>query len=138
MGTVTDDMKPVDVFNMRDEYKPYGLRNFRTNYRNLQAAIAQQKESAEEDELALANYIQQKQARPAKAMAYPRWNGSDAEALLGADITSGVHERLKPEDLRDTRPEYKLFPLKVFRDHVYDEVRKRKCRAYWLHKSDTK
>ena len=50
---------------------------------------------------------------------YPRWDGSDAETLLRHDVEIGKHKVMKPEALWNTKNEYKQFPPKVFRDHIY-------------------
>jgi hypothetical protein len=63
---------------------------------------------------------------------YPRWGGTVAEDLLKIDIDEGKHETMKPRELQATRPEYSLYPLKVFRDHVQQERRARCGRNYWL------
>jgi hypothetical protein len=47
-------------------------------------------------------------------------------------IDAGKHETMKPRELQATRPEYSLYPLKVFRDHVQQERRARCERSYWL------
>ncbi len=49
---------------------------------------------------------------------YPQWAFSDAEELLKKDIDEGKHVGLKKKELWESRNEYKVFPLKVFRDHV--------------------
>ena len=67
-----------------------------------------------------------------------RWDGSDAQRLLKIDVTDGKHLEQPPREFRKTRPEYMLFDLDVFRDHIYQEVKsrkkwpksKRKSRAY--------
>jgi hypothetical protein len=71
---------------------------------------------------------------------YPRWGGTVAEDLLKTDIDEGKHETMKPRELQATRPEYSLYPLKVFRDHVQQELRARCERSYWLarHQEETK
>jgi hypothetical protein len=63
---------------------------------------------------------------------YPRWGGTIAEDLLRFDIDVGKHETMKPREIQATRPEYSLYPLKVFRDHVQQERRARCERSYWL------
>jgi hypothetical protein len=63
---------------------------------------------------------------------YPRWGGTIAEDLLKIDIDAGKHETMKPRELQATRPEYSLYPLKEFRDHVQQERRGRCERSYWL------
>lgn len=56
----------------------------------------------------------------------PRWQGSQAEKLLKADIASGKHEHMKPSALYQTQEEYQKYPLDVFRGHIYQEQKLRK------------
>ena len=45
-----------------------------------------------------------------------------------------MDEVLEPKLFHNFRPEYKLFPLDVFRAHIYQERKARYMRAYWLYK----
>jgi hypothetical protein len=63
---------------------------------------------------------------------YPRWDGSDAARFLKEDADKGLLQQLKPSELRETRQEYKLFPAKVFRDHIHQEKRGRTSKSYWM------
>lgn len=57
----------------------------------------------------------------------PRWEGSDAERLLKVDINKKRHETMTPLELYRKRAEYyDNYKLRVFRDHIYQEVRLRK------------
>jgi hypothetical protein len=62
-------------------------------------------------------------------------DGSDAQRLLKEDVESGLTMHLDPSFLRETRLEYKVFPLKVFRDHIYQEVRLKTGSSYWMNRS---
>jgi hypothetical protein len=54
---------------------------------------------------------------------YPRWQGHTAQYLLRLDIKLGKLENFCPSVLRASRPLYRLFPLRVFRDHIYAEIK---------------
>jgi hypothetical protein len=69
---------------------------------------------------------------------YPRWDGSDAQRLLRHDIDKKRNEEYTPSQLRDKRPEYQAFPLKVFRDHIQQELRSRREKGYWLNRKARK
>jgi hypothetical protein len=45
------------------------------------------------------------------------------------DIDEGKNKRFKPEDLQNSRNEYKKYPLEVFRKHIHQEERRRKYLA---------
>ena len=54
---------------------------------------------------------------------------SEAKKLLKQDIDDGKHLQFKPSDFHATREEYKTFSLKVFQNHIYQEVDSRSKRA---------
>ena len=56
----------------------------------------------------------------------PQWNGSEAQRLLEIDMSDKKHFDLKPEDLWETRVEYKQFYLETFRNHIHQADRTRK------------
>ena len=56
----------------------------------------------------------------------PQWNGSEAQRLLEIDMSDKKHFDLKPEDLWETRVEYKEFYLETFRNHIHQADRTRK------------
>jgi hypothetical protein len=58
------------------------------------------------------------------------WHKSEAKNLLKKDINDGRHKEMKPEVLHGTREEYQAFPLKTFRNHIYQEVDSRAKRAH--------
>ena len=49
-----------------------------------------------------------------------------------ADISQNLQVNQKPKELWVTRPEYKAYPLNVFRDHIQQELRARRERPYWM------
>jgi hypothetical protein len=126
----TDGKTPKQVYEMRAEYKEYALKNFRPNFNRLKETLRGLQDRADEDEAAFLH--DEALNLRANNKPYPRWGGTIAEDLLKIDIDAGKHETMKPRDLQATRPEYSLYPLKVFRDHVQQERRARCERSYWL------
>ncbi|CAB9527383.1 unknown protein [Seminavis robusta] len=60
------------------------------------------------------------------------WHRSPAKALLETDIDNDVHlqilpngKKIKPEAIYKSRSEYQEHELKVFRNHIYQEVKRR-------------
>ena len=51
---------------------------------------------------------------------------SPAKDLLRQDIKDGAYPLLSPMELWNTRPQYKLFDLNVFRGRIYQEIRRNK------------
>ncbi len=68
---------------------------------------------------------------------YPEWEGSEAQSWLKKDMKAGKHDTLQPMELWETRDAYQLFPLEVFRDHIYQEIRTGKFLNQLKNKPDT-
>lgn len=114
-----------------EEYGPYKFDNFSTNFYNLRAHIQQYQGYAEEDAKLFEVDKKHHVRPPITARGYPQWDESEAEAQLKRDIDAGEHKKQKPQQLRLTNEEYKKYPKKVFRDHIYQEVRNRTAKTYW-------
>ena len=50
--------------------------------------------------------------------------------LLAEDVANDKHKKMTPEELRQTRDEYKVFPNSYFRPRVYQAVRKKRFINY--------
>lgn len=129
-GNVTDDMNPKDVWESNDEYKKYEFSNFKSNLENLKMTIYTQMEQMEADclhyghDLALLELI--REFDPVDPVP---WHKSEAKPLLEQAIDEGKHLAMKPRELYEERVEYRAFSLDVFRDHIYQEVKKRENKA---------
>ena len=67
----------------------------------------------------------------------PFWHTHPAAKLLEDDIAkemSGEREKCKPVKLQATREEYKVFPLPIFRKHIYQERTRQLSAPYWQHR----
>ena len=124
-------MGPADVYAMHEEYKQYNYENFRTNLRNLRQSLHRLQGHADADSAALAHDLQVRPPAANNPRGYPRWDGSEAERLLKIDINGCMHSNMKPHILYQKRKEYQEFPLEVFRDHIYQEIRSRTGSLYW-------
>ena len=125
-------MNPAVVYDMHDGiYHSFPLKNFKINLKNLIVAIDQKKEDAQRDEKALTNTLMQRPCIQQDQPFYPKWRNSDARNLLLMDIKDGLDKTMKPAELWQYRPEYKIFPLKTFRDHMNKEIKKPVIKAYW-------
>ena len=61
------------------------------------------------------------------AHGYIEWEGSKAQWKLKKDSDNDKHLQMSKLDLWSSRDCYHMeLPLKVFRDHVYQEIRTRK------------
>ena len=141
MGVVLDDMTPEIVYYMHDgAYKIFEFHKFKTNLRNLRIAIKKKQAEAQEDEVALVNTLEHRNRimGGVENLPYPRWSDSSALKLLLQDLASGVLENMKPAAVWMSRPEYRVYPLSVFRDHIYKEKTKPFVKAYWAHQRELK
>ena len=66
----------------------------------------------------------------------PNWNGSEAQRLLKVDMDNKVNVSLKPKELYESRLEYQVFTLKVFRGHIYQEIKTRKFLAQMANRNN--
>lgn len=130
IGTVETGMLPCQVYLMRPEYADYEYDRFVSNLYSLRVKYEKLLYLAQIDGEALAHDLALGLRTNSKP--YPHWQGSEAERLLQEDINNGKHLGMKPQELRNTHAEYKVYPLKVFRDHIQQELRARKERPYWM------
>jgi hypothetical protein len=137
-GVVKGDMKAEIVYQMHQgAYHKFKFERFKDNLQNLRNAIIKSKTAAEEDEFALLNTLQHWPAQ-VDLPPYPAWHGSVAKAYLLEDIESGVVEGVKTANVWQMRPEYKMYPLNVFRDHLNKEKKKPAEKGYWEHQRELK
>ena len=89
-----------------------------------------------DDEAAYRNFMENHPQRSFDAIGRPRWEGSAAEALLKQDMDEGYHLAKRPFALYDSRPEYKVFDLDVFRGHIDQEIRLRNYLSFLKDKEE--
>lgn len=135
-GTILPSMKPKEIFDMHpEEHSKWEYTNWTNNLRNLRHAIEKDNKRMHDDmlsyghDLAIVNAL-----RAANPNRKPRWRGSEAAKRLKEDVDKGKHLEMKPSTLHQTRPEYLVFDLDVFRKHIYQEVDSRPKRAYRFEK----
>jgi hypothetical protein len=127
----SSDMPAQDVYLFRVEFTCFPFEAFRSNLHRLRKKYSEQQENAEEEDVALAHDRALFPKKLQNERGEARWEGSDAERLLRVDIDNGLHMEMSPMELWKSRREYKdNFTNKVFRKHIYQEVRSRKYRAY--------
>jgi hypothetical protein len=133
-GKVDESMKPKKIYEMRPEYKPYIYERFQSNYKNLLESIKKDQAKADSDSAALAHDFRLRPPVAYTSKGYPRWDGSNAQRFLKEDFNAGKVEKFTTMELRQSRPEYQDFPLKVFRDHIHQERRSRTETPYWMNR----
>jgi len=81
----------------------------------------------------LRAYVKAKANHPTPAFncrGEPQWNGSEAQKLLKALVSEGKHEGKAPKKLHAAKPEFRVYSLQTFRDHIYQEERLLKFNRY--------
>ena len=134
------DMTAEEVYMQRTEFAEFKFEQFETNLDSLRKVHLDKIDRANSDSAALA-HDRGPNCRPKKTHNYrgePRWDGGEAERLLKLDITANKHKRMKPELLRLTKIAYQQYDLKVFRDHIDQELKARKFLTYHRAKKNQK
>jgi hypothetical protein len=138
-GFVPDSMTPKEVYNdTRDGrnllYAAYDFKNFSTNLRNLRKLLRTQHVLATECQANLDRELLLYPPTEMDARGYPRWDKSNASASLKRDVDAILAGSLTAttSQLYASNPEYRVFPLKVFIDHVNQEKKSRRQSAYWI------
>jgi len=106
---------------------------FSGRFYKLRATIRAELERKNKDEAALFNDMAL--GMGCREKDYPIFNGSLAEEFLKLDIEDGLHKTMKPAELHNLRPAYKLWPAGVFRDCIYATLRDKRERPYWTAKA---
>lgn len=101
---------------------------WKDRFERIQVIVQRYHDRAVIDELALDHDLKIHPLSMQDCRGVPRWAKSAAEEYLKLDINNGLHLQMRPMELRETRDEYKKYPLKVFRKHIYQEVKSRKKR----------
>lgn len=126
-GSVTSKSDPKVIHKSNPEWEKWPFENFRTNLKNLIEAVALDYKRLAEDcdafghDVALLKELRANDPCPPPTP----FHESKAKPLLSKDIDAKRHEKMSPMALWMTRIEYMEFPLKVFRDHIYQEVNRR-------------
>ena len=110
------------------------FRLFASRLSGIREQISNYLSRAYEDERLYVEYIGFHDRSTVSARGYPQWEGSQAQDDLFDDILANKHNEMAPKELRATRPQsYGLFPLDVFRGHIYQCLRT----AKYLHQLET-
>lgn len=71
------------------------------------------------------------------SLGEPRWEGSEAQCLLKTDLEvilklpqEEIDKQLEPKVLYSKNETYRVFSLPKFRDHIYQEIRRRRFMKY--------
>lgn len=121
------EMSPRAVHSLRPEFAQLPYDSFSRRLKALRALCKAKMDRGISDAAAYHSDRTRFDQQPTfAALGLPRWENSDAQTLLKHDITHGLHLRMTPKQLHESRPEYQVFSLTTFRGHIYQEVKRRK------------
>ena len=130
-------MSAAEIHMSDEKYKQYPL--FQSYLEELKECIKEEKTCVEVDDLAVKMYVMNFPRSALNKRGYPHWDDHPAKKLMESDVANGVHKNCKSaSEFRDTRTEYKPFPVKVIAKRVNDEVKRQKAEAFWAHKRSKK
>jgi hypothetical protein len=119
-----------DHYRHLPEFVGVTKTQFSTNIQSLRKLIKKKKDRKDEEEAGLRRDLERFPPSLTNHRGEPHWHLSAAPFLLVQDIDAELHKDLLPIELWSTRDEYMMFSLKVFRKHIYQEIRTRKFQAY--------
>ena len=129
------EMGVGEVYAQRPEFADFPFAPFGRRLQALRKQCGIKHSRSAADAMAMANdrqfVAQQLRAVGGGAL---RWDGSEAERLLRLDISNGLHQNLTPKVFHQSRVEFQVYTLKVFRGHIHQEVKRRKfVTSYYGH-----
>lgn len=120
------EMTWQQLYASHEWFQEYDSKSFRDYVRELKKANPKKLKIVTEDNMIIKAELKNF-PRPEKTnRGQPFWDTHPAKLLLREDVKVGKHLEMKPHILHQTRPEYKAFNLKTFRQHVYQEKRHQK------------
>ena len=116
------------VYSHLVEFHGVEYAQYRTNLNQMRKAYKKKFEDAEWVKEAIAHDLQFR--KTADANGLPLFHLSRAAKKLRKDMERGLHNTMKPKQFWRTRPEYQAYSLKIFREHIYQQVRRFKFENY--------
>lgn len=107
----------AQIYDADPDFRKYKKHRFVTNAENLKNRIEKCKAAVEFDREALTHDQQLYPKQTMTERGYMRYEGSEVERLLKADVKEGRSKGVRPKVLWLSRPEYIEMPLDVFRSH---------------------
>jgi hypothetical protein len=118
------NMPAAVIYSMHSEYADYDPDKFAARLESLRQSVKGSTTRANEDLIAFETYKSLHKVSLFSHLGYIEYQGSEAQRLLRKDIQEGRHISLGKKELYELRPEYFTeFPLNVFRDKLYQEIR---------------
>ena len=138
-GTIPDDMLARDVFahyahrrefSMLEKNDPATfarrLKSLRKSIKTVAQRAADDVQSAAADAAALVHDRAIYPERTHNDRGEQLWHNSKAKSLLRDDLAAGNYKKGKPQELRETRDEYKEFDRHKFAKRIHQEKQTKK------------
>lgn len=117
-------MKLEDIYLSRPEFSEYKYSMFSSRLSSLRKTVKETEHRAVLDQAAFDNYIKNHEPALFTRYGYAQWQGSEAQKMLQLDIKNKVHESMSKKELHESREVYfENYPLNVFRDYFWQEIR---------------
>ena len=125
-GWINREMPAKQAQTKRHEYLEMDATTFANRLRSVRKQVYEKEARAAEDADAYAHDRQLYPIMEVNAQGLRRWHGSQAHKQLIQDMDNNLHITMKPGELYNTREAYKQFSLDKFREHIYQEKRRRR------------
>lgn len=104
------------------------LKKFPSRLRSARHQTKKGIQQAAHDSIALTHDRSIYPVNPFNERNEPRWEGSNAEKLLNDEIKKCREQGItkKPKELYESEEAYRVFSPRVFRGHVYQEIKRQK------------
>jgi hypothetical protein len=122
---IIDETTPIeDIYNSIEGVELYRKSKLESRFKSLLKTVEKDKSRAEADKIAFDDFASRAIPSLTSHLGYVQWQGSEAQALLLADIEAGKHLTMTKQQLWLSNEEYsRNFPLQAFRDKFWQEIR---------------
>ena len=121
-GEINESTSYAEVYYSDLEYQKYPKENFRTNLKNLIAALRKKEKWAEYDHRAIISDQIRFPRREVTSRGHKYWDTSEAAKLLKIDIEQKVNKTMSMRNFHESNEAYLEFDYNVFRKHVHQQI----------------
>jgi hypothetical protein len=133
-GEINESTSYAEVYDSDPEYQKYPKENFRTNLKNLIAALRQKERWASYDHRAIISDQIRFPRTEVTSRGHKYWDTSEAAKLLKIDIEKKVNETMTMRNFYESNEAYLEFHYDVFRKHVHQQINSLLKKSFHLKK----
>jgi hypothetical protein len=121
-----------EIYRQYPEFVKAGvvIEQFKDRLKDHRPQITDKKRQSTFEQTAFEYDMQLHPRKTHNERGEPVFDLHPAKPLLQEDVRMKLHKQMLPSDLRATRPEYQAFKPNIFRQHIYQEVRRQKVVFY--------